>query len=131
MKSYELRDRITLWAVDVDRLAAPLFSRIETRNRAGQLQRSADSAASNYRAACIARSHNEFLSKLSIALEEVDEAVGWLEMSKRRGILAGAELELALDEGRQLTRILAKSRMTAEDTAGRRHALRRPISNNQ
>ncbi len=124
MKSHELRDRITLWAVAVDALATPLFSRIETRNRANQLQRSADSAASNYRAACIARSHNEFLSKLCIALEEADEAVGWLEMSKRRGTLTGPALERALDEGRQLTRILAKSRMTAEDTAGRRHGLR-------
>lgn len=131
MKSYELRDRITAWAVDVDRLGAPLFSRIETRNRASQLQRSADSAASNYRAACIARSHNEFLSKLSIALEEVDEAVGWLEMSKRGGMLSGPDLERILDEGRQLTRILAKSRMTAEDNAGRRHALRRPSPNSK
>jgi four helix bundle protein len=37
----------------------------------------------------MARSHKEFLAKLSIALEEVDEAVGWLELSHREGVLRG------------------------------------------
>jgi four helix bundle protein len=134
MRSEDLRERITAWAVDISRLIGPLFRRYETRIRASQLKRSADSTASNYRAACIARSHNEFLSKLSVALEEVDESVGWLEMSLREGILSGPEVQRLLDEGRQLTRILAKSRITAEDTAGRRHGARparRPIDNGQ
>ncbi|HEX6324618.1 MAG TPA: four helix bundle protein [Vicinamibacterales bacterium] len=133
MKPEDLRERITAWAVDVNRLIRPLFNRFDTRIRASQLKRSTDSAASNYRAACIARSHNEFLSKISIALEEADESLGWLEMSEREGILKGPELGRVLDEARQLTRILAKSRMTAEDRAERRHGSprfsRRPIDN--
>src|SRR5687768_15826050 len=84
------------------------------RNRANQLQRASDSTASNYRAACIARSHREFVAKISIALEEVDEAVGWLEMSHRDGSLRGAETMRLLDEGRQIARILAASRNTAQ-----------------
>ena len=79
------------------------------------MKRAADSTAANYRAACIARSHKEFLAKLSIALEEADEAVGWLEMSHREGILRGDAIVRALDEGRQLTRILAKSRETVQE----------------
>ena len=63
----------------------------------------------------MARSHKEFLAKLSIALEEADEAVGFLEMSHREGIIRGTEAMRVLDEGRQLTRILAKSRETAQD----------------
>ena len=135
MKPEDLRERITAWAVDVNRLIRPLFSRYDTRLRASQLKRSTDSATNNYRAACIARSHKEFLSKLSIALEEADESVGWLEMSEREGILNGPELSRLLDEARQLTRILAKSRITAEDRAERRHGsprfTRRPIDNSQ
>ena len=131
MTPEQLRERITAWAVDVNRLIGPLFRRYETRIRASQLKRSADSTASNGRAACIARSHNEFLAKIAIALEEADESVGWLEMSNREGILKGPALDQVLDEARQLTRILAKSRMTAEDKANRRHATRtgsrRPI----
>lgn len=126
MKSQDLRDRITAWAVDVGRLIAPLFRYYETRIRATQLKRSADSTAANYRAACIARSHNEFLSKISIALEEADETVGWLEMSQREGTLRGQELVRLLDEGRQITRILAKSRLTAKANAADAR-IRRPI----
>lgn len=66
----------------------------------------------------IARSHREFTAKLSIALEEADEAVGWLELSHREGNLRGDGAARALDEGRQLTRILAKSRETAQANEG-------------
>lgn len=114
MTPEELRERITAWAVDVGHLIKPLFREFETRNRASQLKRAVDSAAGNYRAACIARSHREFLAKLSIALEEVDEAVGWLEMSHREGILRGPNAARLLDEARQLARILGASRITAQ-----------------
>jgi len=118
MKAQELRERITAWAVDVGQLVSPLFRSNETAHRAGQLKRAADSTAANYRAACIARSHREFLAKISIALEEADEAVGWLEMCHREGALRGPETMRLLDEGRQLTRILAKSRETAQAREG-------------
>jgi four helix bundle protein len=115
MTPQELRERIVAWVVEIGRLASPLFRNSETSHRAGQLKRAADSTASNYRSACMARSHKEFTAKLSIALEEADEAVGWLELSHREGVLRGDAVMRALDEGRQLTRILAKSRETAQE----------------
>ncbi len=118
MNSQELRERLVAWVVDVGHLANPLFRQNETSHRAGQLKRAADSVASNYRAAQIARSHREFTAKLSVALEEADEAVGWLELSHREGLLRGDATLRALDEGRQLTRILAKSRETAQANEG-------------
>jgi len=118
MPAYELRERIVAWVVDVGHLAGPLFRRNETSHRAFQLKDAADSVASNYRAAQIARSHKEFTAKLSIALEEADEAVGWLELSHREGILTGEAASRALDEGRQITRILARSRETAQSREG-------------
>ena len=118
MNSQELRERIVAWVVDVGRLASPLFRQNETSHRAGQLKRAADSVAANYRAAQIARSHKEFTAKLSIALEEADEAVDWLALSHREGLLRGEPVMAALDEGRQLTRILAKSRETAQANEG-------------
>lgn len=118
MNSQELRERVVAWVVDVGRIASPLFQRNETSHRAGQMKRAADSVAANYRAAQIARSHKEFIAKLSIALEEADEAVGWLELSHRDGVLRGEAVMAALDEGRQLTRILAKSRETAQAHEG-------------
>ncbi len=127
MTPQELRERIVAWAVDVGHLASPLFRNNETAHRASQLKRAVDSTASNYRAACVARSHREFTAKISIAVEEADEAVGWLEMSHREGLLRGENTMRALDEGRQLTRILSKARETAQSNEGQsRKATRRP-----
>lgn len=109
----ELRSRLTAFAVAIARFCKPLFSRSETRNVADQLSRAAGSVASNYRVACRARSRREFISKIGIALEEADEAVGWLEF------LMGAEPSLAetiaplLKEAREIVAILSASRVTA------------------
>ncbi|HEX6322476.1 MAG TPA: four helix bundle protein [Vicinamibacterales bacterium] len=128
MTPYQLRERIVAWVVEVGHLASPLFRTNETSHRASQLKRAADSVAGNYRAACMARSHREFLAKISIALEEADEAVGWLELSHLEGIIRGDAVARALDEGRQLTRILAKSRETAQDREGlSRRGQKRPL----
>ena len=45
-----------------------------------QLLRCSTSVASNFRAACSARSDNERYAKLSIVIEEIDETLFWLEM---------------------------------------------------
>lgn len=109
----ELRTRLTAFAIAISRFCKPLFGRPETRNIADQLGRSATSVASNYRVACRARSRREFISKIGIALEEADEAVGWLE------VLMGAEPSLAepiaplLKEAREIVAILSASRVTA------------------
>ena len=118
MNAQELKECTAAWAIDTGRLISPLFRSRETAHRASQIRDAADSSASNYRAACIARSHKEFVAKLSIALEECDEAVGFLEMSHREGLVRGPEAMRVLDEGRQLTRILAKSRETAQQNEG-------------
>jgi len=45
-----------------------------------QLIKSATSTAANYRAACRARSTNEFFAKMCIVVEEADETQFWLEV---------------------------------------------------
>lgn len=45
-----------------------------------QLIKSATSTAANYRAACRARSSNEFFAKICIVVEEADETQFWLEI---------------------------------------------------
>ena len=81
----------------------------------GQLLRSAFSAAANYRASCKAQSRKSFKSKLSIALEEIDESLFWLE-AIRDLKLAGEQIYAApLKEADELTRILAATRRTLEN----------------
>jgi len=83
----------------------------------GQLLRSAFSAfspAANYRAACKAQSPKSFTAKLSIAFEEIDESLFWLEAIEDLKLISKGKLILLLKEADELTRILASSRKTLQ-----------------
>lgn len=125
MTPQELRERMTAFAVDVTRVARPLFDNVATRATADQLQRSAASAAANYRAAGLARSHAEFRSKIAIALEEMDEALHWLQFAQRTDLAAGEGVERLVGEATQLAAILGASRRTAARHARERTTRKR------
>jgi len=80
-----------------------------------QLGRSGSSVGANYRAACRARSKNEFISKLGIVIEEADEAAFWLELSLEKELLSKDTAEPLLKEARELVAIMTASRKTAEE----------------
>lgn len=73
---------------------------------ARQLTKSSTSVGANYRAACRARSTAESLAKLGIVEEEADETVWWLELAKEAGYGSPAEVEVLIDEARQLLAIV-------------------------
>ena len=79
-----------------------------------QLLRCGTSVAANYRAACRARSKAEFVAKIGVVLEEIDESVLWIEMLIDAGILKKERLDQLLNEARQLTAIFTASRQTAK-----------------
>ena len=56
-----------------------------------QLLRCGTAVAANYRAVCRSRSNAEFISKISIVVEEADETVFWLELACRYGSCAGRQ----------------------------------------
>ncbi|MEQ1675396.1 MAG: four helix bundle protein [Chitinophagaceae bacterium] len=85
----------------------------------GQLLRSAFSAAANYRAACKGQSKRAFSSKLSIAFEEIDESLFWLEVILDMKLLKENKLALIIKEADELTRILAASRKTTQAKLGK------------
>ncbi len=85
----------------------------------GQLLRSAFSAAANYRAACKGQSKKAFSSKLSIAFEEIDESLFWLEVIQDMKLLKESKLALIIKEADELTRILAASRKTTQTKLGK------------
>src|SRR5262245_50660015 len=79
----------------VDRLPSNPGAQVVGR----QLAKSATSMGANYRAACYARSRQEFIAKLGVVVEESDESVFWLELmatncyrpeSETRGLLREA-----------------------------------------
>ena len=79
----------------------------------GQLIRCSTSVASNYRATCIAQSRASFVSKLSIVLEEVDEAHFWLEFIIDEQLLNENRVLPLLKEADELIAIFMSSRKTA------------------
>ena len=79
-----------------------------------QLLRSGAAVAANYRAVCRARSKAEFISKISIVVEEADETVFWLELLCDTGVFPAARINELLREANELLAICAASLRTAK-----------------
>ena len=114
MNSLELQKRLKEFVYRVAPLCESLPSKKISRVIEDQLMRSAFSAAANYRAACKAHSAKAFASKLSIAFEEIDESLFWLEAISDLKPIRTEKLALILKEADELTRILASSRKTSQ-----------------
>ena len=81
MTAEELKKRLKDWAVAVVKFTPKLPNSPEFKAVRNQLVRSAPSAAANYRAACRRKSGKDFLNKLKIVEEELDESMFWLEFT--------------------------------------------------
>jgi len=114
MNSAELQKRIKEFAYRVVPLCESLPVKKISKVIEGQLMRSAFSAAANYRAACKAQSPKAFSSKLSIAFEEIDESLFWVEAILDLKLVKEDKISLLLKEADELTRILASSRKTTQ-----------------
>jgi len=84
-----------------------------------QYLRSSHSVWLNYRAARRGRSRADFISKLGIVVEEIDECVANLEYMRDGSIARDATL---LDEAQQLCAIFTTSLATAKKNAAKKSA---------
>ncbi|MEX0742175.1 MAG: four helix bundle protein [Phycisphaeraceae bacterium] len=75
----------------------------------------AEPLGANYRASCRARSRAESIAKISITLEEADEAAYWLELMIEAKMLPAERLQPLLGEANELTAILNRSRHSANN----------------
>ena len=75
-----------------------------------QFLRAASSVGSNYRAACRARSAEEFFSKISIVIEEADESCFWMEIIIETELLPERKVTELLKEGNEITAIAVSAR---------------------
>jgi four helix bundle protein len=79
MNPEDMKKRTKKFAEKIIELCRLLPNTREGRLIGDQIFRSGTSTASNYRAACRARSKAEFVAKLGIVEEEADETMFWLE----------------------------------------------------
>ncbi len=84
-----------------------------------QLLRSGTSVGANYWAACRARSKPGFISKASIAIEEADESLYWVEMLVEAKIMPESKLSALMKEIDEIVAILTASVKTARATLRR------------
>ena len=108
----QLRYRTKTFALRIIKLYRSLPYRTDAQVLGKQL-RCGTSVAANYRAVCRARSKAEFVAKIGEVVEEVDEAVLWLELMTESGIVEADKTQGLLKEANELTAIFAASQRTA------------------
>ena len=82
--SKELQDRTKKFTLTIIDLSEKLDYSYSKKIVINQLIRSATSVGASYRAANRARSDREFISKMNIILEEIDESCFWLELIQEK-----------------------------------------------
>ena len=76
---------------------------------ASQIVRSGTSPAANYRAACIGKSGKDFLNKLKMVEEELDETSHWLEVIMETNMLPESRVKDLYEESIALLKIIVSS----------------------
>ena len=116
----DLKERTKQFAIDVFRLCEQYPRGLGYTAYCNQLVRSSSSVGANYRAACRAKSPADFINKLKIVEEEVDESVFFLELLKEIDGQFSKNLDRLIKEGNELTAIVVTSIKTAKRNNGKK-----------
>ena len=110
MDEQELKERFRQYSIRIVRMVDSIpTKRIAALTIAKQVIRSGTSPAANYRAACVAKSKRDFLNKLKIVEEELDETRYWLELMVDTDIFPKDKLDSLIQETIELLNIIVKS----------------------
>jgi four helix bundle protein len=101
----DLQWRTKQYALRIIRLFSALPKTPEAQVIGRQLLRSGTSVGAHYREAKRARSNAEFVSKLDIALQELDETGYWIELLAESGLVVSDQLSSIANETEQLIAI--------------------------
>ncbi|HBX51673.1 MAG: four helix bundle protein [Bacteroidetes bacterium GWF2_33_38] len=112
MNQSELKNRTKKFAIEVFKLCNELESQSNYKSYLNQLIRCSSSVGANYRAACRAKSTPDFINKLKIVEEEIDESAFFLELiNELTNIEKSKEL---LKEANEITAIIVSSIKTVK-----------------
>lgn len=114
----ELKERTKAFALRVIRLVDTLPRKRAAEVIGRQILRSASSVGANYRAACRARSKAEFIAKMGIVEEEIDESIYWMELLIDADFIKSRALAALMKEAEEILAIVVSSVNTAR--GGRR-----------
>jgi four helix bundle protein len=114
MGQRDLKQRTKLFALAVIVFVESLPKRRTAEILGRQLLRSGTSVGANYRSACRARSAADFIAKMTIVEEEIDESIYWLELLVESKTIEMEKVEVLIKEANELLAIIVASIKTAK-----------------
>ncbi len=114
MKPEQLIKRTKLLAINVIQMTNELPKISPSQALSNQIIRSATSVGANYRAACRSKSVKDFIYKLKIVEEELDETIYWLELIGETHIYMHEKLFILKKEATELMKIIVSSIVTVK-----------------
>jgi four helix bundle protein len=112
-EQFRLRSRS--FAMGICRLVEELPKNQSLYYLKGQIIRSGTSVAANFRAACRARSSQEYYSKLCIVVEECDETLFWLEFIEETFYLQNEKFKILQKEASELLAVFSSTKRTLKE----------------
>ncbi|MBP5658780.1 MAG: four helix bundle protein [Paludibacteraceae bacterium] len=116
MTTDELKERFRKFTIRIVRLVNAMPNTIAGNAIAKQIIRSGTSPGANYSAACLAKSNKDFLNKLKMVEEEIDETAHWLSVIMDAEILPSDKVIDLYNESIELERIIVRSIKTIKQT---------------
>jgi four helix bundle protein len=110
----QLKNRTKKFAVDVIKLVKNFPYDHIYKSLGNQLLRSATSVSANYRAAKKARSTAEFIAKLGIVAEEIDESKHWFELLVESALVIESSVTVLYKEADEIAAMIHASIKTAK-----------------
>jgi four helix bundle protein len=109
----DLKKRYKTFAIDTALLIRKLPKDIINSAYSNQLIRSSSSPGTNYRSACRGKSMPDFINKLKIVEEELDESIYFLELLEHFNPDFKSQIETLIKEANELLAITVQSLKTA------------------
>jgi four helix bundle protein len=113
MDRFDMNKRTMKMALEVIKLTKLFPLSQESKVITYQIIKSATSTAANYRSAGRGKSAKDFIAKLGIAEEEVDETIFWLDMIIEAGLASSEVTGSIKKEASEILAIIVSSIKTA------------------
>lgn len=117
MNHENLKLRTRKFALDIIKLVESLPNDRVSNVLGNQLLRAGTSVGANYRSATRARSPADFIAKMGIVEEELDESAFWMDLLEAADRLDAAKAQPLIIEAGELTAIAVASIRTARRNA--------------
>ena len=112
MTEDELKDRFKAFSIRIINMVDNMPDTISGRAIASQVVRSGTSPSANYRAACLGKSGKDFINKLKMVEEELDETGHWIDVIMSTGMLPEQRVKDLYLESQELLKIITSSILT-------------------